>query len=666
VNYSFWQGHYGGAVDIVGKPITLDHRAYTIIGVSAPEFAGVRVGQSFDVATTLCAAPNLDDSASSSLRFMGRLKPDIPMSEAEADLRSLQPAIRDITMPVGVSASFAKTYLRDPFTLVPSATGSSTFRDNYSRALIVLMSVVGLVLLVACGNIASLLLARATARTREIAVRVSIGASRFRLIRQLLVESLVLSLSASILGIFLARLSAQLLVRQLSTGTAKVFLDLTLDWHVLTFTIGVGSLAGLLFGIIPAIRATRWNSTDTLREMTALTTAAGRRVGSGRWLVSFQMGSSLVLIFVATLFLRSYWKLATTDHGFKATNVLLIDTSGRGSGIADPVKRMAAYNEMLASVRVLPGVQSAAYSVTIPLGDTSISYGIQVEGFHPQSERDSEVYFNYLSPDYFATYGTALIAGRDLDPHDALNPNSIAIVNEAFARRFFEGKNPVGRTFSRNAKDGPRTVEIVGFVKDASYYSLRETVPPTVYMPVSPLAAGLTFSVRSTGTAEAIASSVVRTIGNIDETTAITVRTFQSRVDDSMVQDRLMAVLSVFFGSLALIIASVGLAGLVGYSVNRRRAEIGLRSALGATPASVVLLIMRDVIALTTAGLISGSFVSIAGARLIGAMLYEVTPADPVTLAIAVATLAFVAILTGYIPARRAAHIDPMECLRSE
>jgi putative ABC transport system permease protein len=664
LSYDFWQRQYGGALNAVGQPITLNGRSFTILGVSSPEFWGVRVGQSFDVAVPACTRNELIDNANASwLHFMGRLKAGESVTEAESGLRTLQPAVREVTLPPQWSGSRAEIYLKEPFGLVAAAGGSSPLRDQYSMSLMVLMGVVGIVLLIACGNIASLLLARASARTREIAVRVSLGASRFRLIRQLLVESVVLSLAGSIAGIFIARLSSRFLANQLSTSRGRIVLDLSLDWRVAAFTVAVGILTGLIFGIVPALRATQWTPAETLRETSVNSTASRSSAGAGRWLVSIQIALSFVLVFGAALFLRSYWKLATADHGFRAANVVLVSASLPGP----PTEAKAAvFVQTLGAIRALHGVQSAAYSVTLPLGDAQIDNHIRA-GSPFQEDQDGDAYFNYVSPGYFATLGTTLLSGRDFDRGDDSNADSVAIVNETFARQFFGGNNPVGKTLQRQRPDDSWVpVQILGFVKDASYTTLRESVPPIAYMPMPRSIQGYVFSIRTSTDAMAMTPDIVRTVAGVNKNFSLSVDALQTRVGDSLVQERMLALLSIFFGSLALIIAAIGLAGLVSYSVSRRRAEIGIRAALGASPASLMRLVMRDVISLTAYGLLFGSIAGLLAVRLIAGMLYQVTTHDPKAVGIAIATLAFVALAAGYIPARRAAQVDPVTCLRSE
>jgi predicted permease len=670
ISYGFWQTHYGGSTDVLGKPMPLDGRTYTVIGVTPPQFFGVRTGQSFSIAIPLCAEGHLDETGRSWLRIMARLNGGSSIQQAERRLRDLQPAIREATMP---PVSWDK-YLGDPFRLVPASTGSSSLRVQYSRALVVLMAIAGLVLLVTCGNIASLLLARSSARSREIAIRLSIGASRSRLIRQLLIESAVLSLSGSAIGVLVAPAASRILAATLSTNTEPVFLDLSLDWRVLAFAIAAGVLTGLLFGIVPAIRATRSAPAEELRAMPSNLGVTRTQLRAGRWLVSFQMALSLMLIFGAVLFLRSYWLLTTDDHGFKASQVLLIDTGlwGGEFGVSGDVPHSTdnsapRYLDILDSVRAIPGVESAAYSFTVPVGDASFFTAVRTDDYHPHTDRDSSVNLNVASPHYFETFGTPLLAGRDFDYRDTGSEN-IIIVNEAFVRKFMAGKNPVGQTVRLSApKDKWLPVQVVGLVADVKYSSLREDAPPTIYEPVRErISPGWVLSLKSSLPPAAAGRAAVEAIGNINKHIPLTPHTFQSQIDNSLVQERLMAILSAFFGVLALIIAAVGLAGLVSYSVTRRRAEIGIRAALGAQSRSLIYLMMRDVATMAAVGLTSGILCGLAGSRFLTSMLYQIKQDDPAAALIATTTLLLVALLAAYVPARRAATIDPMECLRSD
>jgi predicted permease len=420
-------------------------------------------------------------------------------------------------------------------------------------------------------------------------------------------------------------------------------------------------MTGLLFGIVPALCATRWSSAEALREVAAARLGSQRGNGAGRWLVSFQTALSLVLLFGAGLFLNSYWRLASGDHGFDDSHVLLIETGVRGS-LNSEGSSMPQYSAILDALQAIPGVQSTAYSFTVPVGDSQAIMSLAVDGQGGQRQT-GEVWENAVSPGYFKTFGTSLIAGRDLDSQDDRGRG--IVVNEAFGRKFFGDANALGKTVRIQGPTESSPTEIIGVVQDTKYDSLRQPVPPTVYDPVPPkMFPGGVIAVRTEGPPSASIPAVVETIRRVDKNLAITVRTFESLVDDSLVKERLLATLSAFFGALALLIAAVGLAGLVSSSVTRRRAEIGVRAALGATSGSLIRLVMRDVVLMTTSGLIAGTATGVAAARGIATMLYEVRPSDPATIVAAGLTLAIVAFVAGYIPARRAARVDPMECLR--
>lgn len=678
LSYSFWRSHFGGA-DVLGKTIALNGRSFTIIGVSPSYFSGVHVGESFDVVTPLCAHGDIDNSDRIWLMVMGRLKPGDTVGEAQAKLQSLQPAIREATLPSKANpkfakaydVNFAKDYLKDPFRLTPAAVGSSEFRQDYAQALLVLSVIAGLVLFVACGNVATLLLARTSARVKEIAVRVSIGASRSRLIRQLLIESLTLSFCGAGFGYIAAPAASRLLVYSLSGSSSRVFLDVSPDWHVFSFAVALALATGLFFGIVPALRAARWAPAETLREMAGNAGASQRSGRMGRRLVSVQMALSLMLVMGATLFARSYHRLAVENHGFDPSKVLLVETgvsSAVNYGVQGALPHSddsPLYSRLIDAVDAVPGVQSAAYAFATPVGGSVFHTLVQADGFEPQSDRDSDVDYNEVGPGYFKTLGTSLLAGRDFDFHD--KPDSlIAIVNEAFVRKYLSGRNPVGEVVRIIEAGKWVPTEIVGLVQDAKYTSLRSPAPATIYQVASPhVSAGWILSIRTAGNPANYSKAVARAIASADKTLPITIRTFQAQVDDALLQERLLATLSTFFGVLGLLIAGVGLAGLISYSITRRRTEMGIRSALGATSSSLVRMVMREVFAMIAIGLAPGAILGVATGRFLGGMLYGVRADDPVTLGIAAAALAAAAGVAGYIPARRAARIQPMECLRS-
>ena len=676
LSYGFWQSHFAGAASVLGQTIRLDGHPFAIAGVTPPSFFGLEVGRSFDVVLPLCAEATLRGTESALdrrsywwLTILGRLRPGYSIEQAQASIRSLQPAVREATLPTDLPPEYQARYLKEPFTLQESSTGTSIFR-SYRQALYVLMAVVAIVLLVACANIANLMLARAVARAREIAIRSSLGGSRGRLVRQLLVESILLGLMGAAAGILIARWSSRLLVYQISTGTSRAFLDLALDRNVLGFTAAVGILTGSLFGILPAFRATSGCRGETLRE--SQRGAAGEhRAGAERWLVSIQVALSLMLVFGAVLFVRSYSALTSLDPGFSRTNVWIVTADLRkASSTAE--ERLPFYNRIREAVREIPGVRSTAFSVVTPISGTSWQLPIQVDGYRPQTEGEAGVYYNFVSPEYFRTLEIPLIAGRDFNDRDTTTSAKVAIINETMARKFYAGRNPIGLTYrTRWRNEAWMPIEIIGVVRDAKYGSLRRAAPATAYCPTTQFTPGslgpsLSFSVKAARDLASLRRSIVQRVSDVNKDIALTFRTLESQVSDSLVQERLLAILSALFGVLALSVAAVGLAGLVSYSVMRRRAEIGIRAALGATRSSLVRLVLRDVVVLVFIGFAAGMAGSLAAGRLVSALLYGVTTNDAGAMATAAAILGLVSVFAGYVPARRAARIDPMDCLRAE
>jgi predicted permease len=678
VSAGFAQTEFGGPAAAVNKIVAVGGHTFTVVGVSPASFYGLDVGRKSDMILPMCseailrgAESQLDERSSWWLTIVGRLKPGQTIEQAEAAMRGMQPTVREATLPPNWPPEFLKEYLTQQFSLTLAPNGQSVLRLRYSQALYVLMAIAGLVLLVACANIANLLLARSSARGKEIAVRISLGASRARLMRQLLVESIALGVMGSVAGILVARWASRVLVSRLATGTTQPFLDLSLDWRVLTFTSVVGVGTGILFGVFPALRASRKAPAETLREMSRSVVRSEGRAGVSRSLVAVQVGLSLVLLVGAFLFIRSYDALSRLNAGFNTSNVLFINADIRRAVSADD-QRLGFYQRLLETVQALPDVQKAAIAVLTPISGSTWNTSVQVDGFQPANPRDSSMFLNYVTPDYLAALGTDLMAGRSFTAADTATSPQVAIINETAARKFFGGQNPIGLTYRTRNGDGPwLPVEIVGLARDAKYRNLRDAVPPTAYLPFtqnSPapgLSATFVAKLRSEIT-PGVRASIASAFAGVHSDISLTFRRFDSQVQDSLVQDRLMATLSTLFGILALTVAAVGLAGLVAYSINRRRGEIGIRAALGAEPRSLVWLVMRDVAALTVVGLIIGTLAAAAVTRYVAQMLYGLTPTDPLTMGLAVIVLAAVAILAGYIPARRAARIDPIECLRSE
>jgi putative ABC transport system permease protein len=558
--------------------------------------------------------------------------------------------------------------------VTPAATGTSHLRTQYRTALFTLSTVVGLVLLIACANLANLLLARATARQREFAVRLALGASRPRLVRQLLIESLLIALAGAGLGMLLARWASGLLVHQLTPANRATFpivLDLTLDWRVLGFTAAAAIATALLFGLAPAFRSTDLSAGALMKSGGRSIASGWSRVNLEKVLIAAQIALSLVLVFGASLFVRSFASLATLDPGFTRERVLLVDVNIRRADY--PVdRRLAVYERLAEAQRATPGVQSLAYAAVTPISGYMTDDEIEVDGFTPANKMDSAVHMNRVSPGYFQTLGTALRAGRDFDTHDTAQAPRVAIINETMARKFFKGRNPIGQHFRErnvNAGDVRQTIEIVGIAQDSKYETLREDIPPTAYMPMlqeATPANTMTYMLRAAGDPRALITSLSQAVSRVNGNITFDFGTLAEQVDASLVQERLLAMLAGFFGALALLVAGIGLYGVMWLAMTRRRGEIGIRLALGAEPGAVIRMVLREVATLTAIGLATGAVVAIATGRLVANLLFGLTATDVSTWLVAIALLGSVAALAGYLPARRASRVDPMVALREE
>jgi predicted permease len=679
ISYAFWERRFGGSPDVIGQTQTIDRVPFTIVGVMPPEFFGTDVGSRSDVILPIGTEPlmrgrdsQLNRTTTSWLLVMGRLKDGQTIESAEPALRGVQPQIREATMPANASAETRARHLATPFGLQPAAGGTSAMRARYRQPILAIMAVVALVLLIACANVANLFLARAAARRREFSVRLALGASRWQLARQQLVEALLLAAAGSVGGLVVAQWASELLVRQLSTQANTVFLDTSLDWRVLAFTASVAAAVALLFGVVPALRASRTEPIDAIREHSR-TTPGERGIGFGGALVAGQLALCLVLVVAAGLFIRTFTTLATLNVGFDRDPVLLVrlDVSQKK---AEPSQRAALYDEIAAAVRAMPGVAHAAISEVTPVSGTITDVYVEVENGPRLVPPANISYRNVITPDWFATYGTRLVAGRDFDERDRLSSPPVAMVNETFVRRFLQGGNPVGRRI-RNPSSAPGEtrpwVEVVGVVADATYLSLRAAVPPTMYIPLAQRSpdAGFfqfaTLSVRAvSGSPASLARGVGDAIARVDPDVAITFTPLKQQVDAALVQERVVAMLSGWFSVLALLLSALGLYGVTSYAVNRRRTEIGIRMAIGAAPARVVRLVLARVTVVLGLGVVIGTAASIWASRFIATLLYGLEPRDPVTLISSAVVLAAVGALAGSLPAYRASRVDPAEVLR--
>jgi putative ABC transport system permease protein len=683
LSHDFWQRQYGGgdnAANVIGRSIRLNGRAVTIVGVMPRGFFGTEVGTPFDVAVPLEIEPLLRgrDSQFDSLNFwwlnfIGRLRPDQTLTQARADLNVLTQAIVDAAFH-DASPDQRRSHLAGPLDVESMATGTSTVRDRYSTALLIVSAIVGIVLLIACTNLASLWLARATARQHELAVRLALGAGRARLVRQLLIESLMVAIAGALLGLFVARWASTLLLTQLSSRVWRITLDVDLDWRVLLFTGAVALLTAILCGLAPAWRSTNVNAIDALKRSGG--SGGGRSPIGGGWrgfsaeklLLIAQIALSLVLVIGAALFVRSFIALTTVDAGFDPRGVLLIDAQAVQANDT-PAQRRERFAHALEALEMIPGVQHTSASVLTPMGTIAWSQRPLVDSGPGAAPREVRAFFNRVSEHYFETMSTPLLKGRAFNANDILNSPPVAIVNETFARTAWPGEDPIGHHLLSGRPSSPE-IEVVGLVKDSKYRGLREPAPPTVFLALPQDAApfaSITYELRSTmmesGT---LARAVKDTLQRTDPQLSLELRPFTTQIDDNVIRERVLAMLSTFFGTLTLLLAGIGLYGMMSLAVTRRRQELGIRLALGASPREIVRLVLRDVALITSVGLLAGTAIAFASGRLVTSMLFGLTATDPTTCALAIALLATVALLAGYLPARRAARLDPMIALRDE
>lgn len=680
ISYGFWKGHFAGDPEIIGKSFTVDRHTFQIIGVTPVWFMGLDIDQQYDFAIPIGCEPLLhaDESALDQrswwwLRIIGRLQPQGTVQRAQAQMKALAPEVFRATIPPNWPADKQKEYQSSSFTLQPANTGFSQTRLQYHTALYTLMAVVGLVLLIACANVANLLLARATARQREISVRLAIGAARRRVIRQLLTESLLLAVLGATCGLLFALWGGRLLVHLLSTANYEVQFDVAPDLHVLAFTSAVALLTGSLFGLAPALRATNVAPNQSLKENARGTVTGASRFSLGKALVTSQVALSLVLLVAAALFLGTLRNLLTADLGFDRHNILLVNAAVPESQIAR-TQRVALFAETLERLRAIPGVRSASSSTQTPMSNLTWNENTYPEGYHSKSADDTLTYFNRVSPGYFETVGTPLLTGRDFTVSDNLSAPRVMVIGEATARKFFGLANPIGKVIGI---DAPKTkvgtkqdlYEVIGVAKDIKYQSISEQKLLTAYLSCAQDPnpwPEMTFELRSETSFQALTPAVRTAVGQVNQRVSIAFRSFETQINDSLLQQRLVALLSSFFGFLALLLAMVGLYGVTSYVVARRQAEIGIRMALGAQRNSVIWLVLRDVIVTLAIGTAVGIVVSLSAAGLVKSLLYGVQPTDPAMLASAAGVLVAAAAIAGYLPARRASRLDPMQALRNE
>ncbi|MFC5861800.1 ADOP family duplicated permease [Acidicapsa dinghuensis] len=673
LSYPFWQREFGGRPGVVGGKLLLNGHPFQIIGITPASFYGLEVGQNFDAALPLCSEPVfstnpnrpslMDSPAVWWLAAIGRLKPGWTLERASSQLDAISPGIFAATLPAGYDAAAKKDYLTFHLGALPSATGVSALRKDYDSPLWILLAMSGLVLLIACANLANLMLARASARQREMALRLTLGASRKRLIRQLLAESLLLATLGMLAGVGLAQIMSRALVAFLSTQQNPVFVELTPDWRVLGFVAGLAILTCILFGLAPAIQASQTEPGVALKAGARGTTAGRNHFLLRRIFVISQVALSLVLLTAALLFVRSFRNIVTLNAGFQQDHILIADFEFAAL-MLPPKNQMIFKQALLSRIEAIPGINSAAEVQMIPMSQSGWDSNIDIPGGAEQQD----VTLNRISPGYFQTMETPLLAGRDFDHTDLPAAPRKAIVNQAFARKFYGGANPVGKVF--HDSDAPaKPYEIVGMVKDSKFHDMREDPPPTVYVSFTQSNGPeqrSTLVIRSEESLDSLIPSINRAANQINPSMEIGYTVLKTQIREGLLRERLMATLSGFFGALATILAVIGIYGVISYVVLQRRNEIGVRMALGADRTRIVRMVLGDAAILISIGVLTGTAMTIASGNAAAAMLYGLKPRDPGTLAAAIAGIAVVGVAASFMPALRAANIHPVAALREE
>ncbi len=674
VSYGFWAKKFGKNPSAIGSTILVNGTELTILGVTPPEFHGVRVGRPIDIwvpmmmqASIMRDDSRLDDRDSMWLRIVGRLKPPVSTAQAgdrtDALFRELVREEAGSELTPEIEGNISQLSIE----MVPFAKGYSGLARRYSRSLLMLTVVVGLVLLIACANVGNLLLARASGRHREVALRFAIGSSRGRLLRQLLTESVMLGLLGGALGLLLARWAIDVLLMLISSGSSPIPLDVRLDGRVLAFTALVSLVTAMLFGLVPALHATRLDLMSALRNQGSIPDPKSQGWRLRKGLVISQVAVSLLLLIGAGLFLRSLQNLRNLDTGFRSEGVLLVEIDPRGGGYTEE-QLPNLYEELVQRIEAVQEVRSASLSLFSLFSNATWRSSVAVDGYEPQTDEDPQANGNMIVPGYFDTVGIPIVSGRKLESSDREGAPLVAVVNETFAKRYLGDRLAIGGRFGMGGEESSRNIEVVGVVQDLKYNDLREETPPLVYFPVMQNMTYLhSLEVKTSGDPAAVTTSIRQVIQKVaGDLPIVNVTTLGEQVDQSLRQEKLISKLTSFFGLLALTLASIGVYGVLAFGVAQRTNEIGIRMALGARRYDVVWMILKDGTSLVAIGVGVGIVAALGTTHFVSSLLFGLTEKDPVTLLSATAVLIGVSIFAGYLPARRASRLDPLEALRYE
>jgi predicted permease len=677
LSYGYWQRRFGRDPGILNKPLVVNGISMTVVGVVRPGFFGVQVGQTPDIFVPITMkaqmTPNWDGLAERQnhwLAILGRLKPGISREKAEAGLQPVYSAILQSESSVLKSSpQTKKAFLEKKVLLDPGSRGRPILQHDAGQPLLILLSMVGLVLLIACANLASLLVARGEARQREIAVRMAMGAGRWRLIRQLLTESLLISLAGGAAGLIVGSWTLGALVSSMPDNIGASGLQGKFDYRVLAFALGLSVLTGILFGFLPALRSTRADLQATLREQGANVFGGKSNVRLRKVLLVSQVALTVVLLASAGFFLRSLMNLKDQDLGVRTDHVIQLSVSPELNRYT-PAQTVAVVDRLREDIAALPGVRSVSASAMALLANSDSYANITPEGFPMSEDTNTDVQQNWVGPNFFSTLGIPLLAGREFDNRDASASPKVAIVSEKMAQMYFHGQNPVGRHFGFGSGNRVQlNIEIVGLVKDSKNTDLRQEIRPLVYIPYAQDThqGNATFYVRTNIEPTAMASTLRKTVQSVDANLPVfDLKTLDQELDEIAFSERLLTFFSLCLGLLAALLAAIGLYGVMAYMVSRRTREIGIRMALGASQTNVAWLVLRENVRISAAGLGIGLVAAFGIGKLIESQLFGVKASNPLVFLIAAALLSAVAFLAGWLPARRAAGVDPMVALRYE
>ncbi len=682
ISYEYWRSRFGSRGDVLGKRITIGRAPLTIIGVAPPGFFGETVGQAPDVWIPMMMQPDvmpgrdwLKDDETKVLRVMwlqvmGRLKPGVTLQQAQANVDVIFKQLLSGYQIADLDGERRTNFLNQSIKVRPGAAGANAVSEHFGTALLMLMAVVGFVLLIACANIANLVLARAAARHRELGIRVALGAARHRLAAQMITESLLLALLGGALGLVFAAWSTQLLL-QLVGGEQPVPIAVQTDWRVLGFTALLAILTGILFGLAPAIRAGRVDVSSTLKENARNVSGSGSRVNLGKVLVVSQIAISLLLLIGAGLFIRTFRNLLNVDLGYNREKLILVYVDALSAGYKEPAL-VGLYNTLAGEIRSIPGVKAVAYSQNGLFSGSEMGTALDVEGYAPKNRRDRGARFDLVGPNYFSSLGIPIIRGREIAPQDisAAAP-PVCVINERMARDMFAGRDPLGKQIRDLFPGSKGHCEIIGVARNVRDHSLRGDVPRRFYTSVAHglggLPPGVNYEVRTVADPAQITSAIRSRVHQVNKSFNLeSPRTMTQMLDQELLEEHLIAELSTFFGGLALLLASIGLYGVLSYNVTQRTSEIGIRLAIGAQKGTVMWLILRETLLLVLSGAVIGTGAAIGLARLVQSRMFGVATWDPVTIAGATVVLALVATTAALLPALRAARVDPIIALRYE